>query len=59
MSRIVEFVGGPMDGRVVEVPNAEVRLVESVGPRTYTQVDVPIRLTRNGWRAFWAERTPA
>ena len=70
MSIEVEIVGGPRDGQVLAVEGRTIRIaaftsplkaltMQEAGP---TMADVstwslPIRLTPNGYRAYWGERS--
>jgi len=70
MSFEVEIVGGPRDGQVIAIEGRTVRLAEPMSPSEALMVQearptmgdvsvwsLPVRLTRNGYRAYWQERS--
>ena len=73
MSIEVEWVGGPFDGRRFAWRGPHDRIIMSApaqllsaaadpdDPMAPIEVDVlavPVRLTRNGYRAYWADARP-
>jgi hypothetical protein len=70
MTREVEIIGGPYDGRVMEIPDANSEYIFPVElpPSTiqYNEATMnielntltcPLRRTDKGWRIYWNEGT--
>ena len=66
MSVIVTIIGGPHDGAEMEAHDERLHIAEmnqtpwlatteEIGPSVH-EVVIPVRLTRNGYRAYWYER---